>query len=126
VPNVHIILHFLHFHWCSFVSAMSSSSSDIWLKVKRERLKEVIRYQQVGLVGKTGSNFGMPAANPYNYGRNECPIDMIADWDSERVTIWKTILSLFLMCGANGFEGVQDAGVGLGMVGDAVCRVNRK
>ena len=38
-------------------------------------------------------------ATPYD------PIDMIADWDSELVTFWKTILSLFLMCSANGFEG---------------------
>ncbi len=33
------------------------------------------------------------------------PIDMIADWEGERVTIWKTILSLLRGVGANHFEG---------------------
>ena len=55
----------------------------------------------------------------------ECPIDMIVDMDRERVTIWKTIWSLFLMCGANGFEGVG-CGVGLLDSWRGVCRVNRK
>ena len=34
-------------------------------------------------------------------------IDMINDVEGERVTIWKTILSLFLVFGANGFEGAE-------------------
>ena len=33
------------------------------------------------------------------------PIDMINDWGGERVTIWKTILSLLRGVGANHFEG---------------------
>ncbi len=44
---------------------------------------------------------GLPAATPYN------PIVIIADVEGGGVTIWKTILSLFLMCGANHFEGVR-------------------
>ena len=48
----------------------------------------------------------MPAANPYD------PIDIITDWDRERVTIWKTIWSLFWVVGANGFKGVgREAGL---------------
>ena len=39
-------------------------------------------------------------ANPY-----KMPIDMINDWEGERVTIWKTILSLFGRVGANLFTG---------------------
>ena len=50
----------------------------------------------------------MPAANPY-----KMPIDMIVDVEGGGVTFWKTILSLFLMFGANGFEGVVGR-VGLG------------
>ncbi len=57
--------------------------------------------------------------------RTECPIDMIRDMDSERVTIWKTIWSLFLMGSANGFEGVK-CGAGLRDSWRWVCRVNRK
>jgi hypothetical protein len=32
---------------------------------------------------------------------------MIVDVEGEGVTIWKTILSLFLMFGVNGFEGAE-------------------
>ena len=60
-----------------------------------------------------------PAANHYD------PIDMINDWDSKGVTIWKTILSVFRGVGVNGFEGVG-CGVGLGDGWRMVCRVNRK
>ena len=35
------------------------------------------------------------------------PIDMIVDVEGDGVTFWKTILSLFLMAGANGFEGAE-------------------
>ena len=45
------------------------------------------------------------------------PIDMIVDVEGGGVTFWKTILSPFLMCGANGFEGVVGR-VGLVMVGN--------
>ena len=61
--------------------------------------------------GGVRGNIGLPAANPYD------PIDIINDWKGKRVTIWKTIWSLFLMCGANGFEGVGEAW-GWGMVGE--------
>ncbi len=53
------------------------------------------------------------------------PIDMIVDVEGEGVTLWKTILSLFLMFGANGFEGVR-WGAGFGDGWRWVCRVNRK
>jgi hypothetical protein len=43
-------------------------------------------------------------ANPYRI-----PIDIINDWDSKRVTIWKTILSLLWGGGANGFEGDESS-----------------
>ena len=43
---------------------------------------------------------GLTASNPYD------PIDIINDWDSDGVTIWKTILSVLRGVGANGFEGV--------------------
>ncbi len=57
--------------------------------------------------------------------RTECPIDMIRDMDSERVTIWKTIWSLFLMGGTNGFEEAgREARLRDGW--RWVCRVNRK
>ena len=53
------------------------------------------------------------------------PIDMIADWEGERVTIWKTIWSLFLMGGTNGFEEAgREARLRDGW--RWVCRVNRK
>ena len=35
------------------------------------------------------------------------PVDMIVDVEGGGVTFWKTILSPFLMCGANDFEGVR-------------------
>lgn len=44
---------------------------------------------------------GLTAANPYD------PIDMIVDVEGDGVTFWKTILSLFLKVGANGFEGAE-------------------
>ena len=53
------------------------------------------------------------------------PIDMIADWEGKGVTFWKTIWSLFLMCGANGFERVA-AGCWLLEGWRTVCRINRK
>ena len=53
------------------------------------------------------------------------PTESIADVRSKWVTIWKTILSLFGVVGANGFEGV---GVLRRLVEGwrMVCRVNRK
>ena len=50
---------------------------------------------------RCGEPRGLPAANPY------APIDIIIDVEGKRVTIWKTILSLFLVFGVNGFEGVE-------------------
>ena len=44
---------------------------------------------------------GLTASNPYD------PIAMITDMRGGGVTFWKTILSLFLLVGANDFEGVR-------------------